>query len=96
VEVDQLRWLTLLLSVAFLGGSAFVARPQAAEAQAQPCVYTLGFRTLRDMIPDIAGDCIENEWHNAENGDGLQRTTRGMMVWRKLDNWTAFTDGYMT
>jgi hypothetical protein len=30
------------------------------------------------------------------NGDGLQSTTRGLMVWRKSDNWTAFTDGFRT
>ncbi|HUX86747.1 MAG TPA: hypothetical protein VMW65_07070, partial [Chloroflexota bacterium] len=30
------------------------------------------------------------------NGDGLQMTTRGMLVWRKADNFTAFTDGYRT
>src|SRR6185295_5840172 len=42
------------------------------------------------------GDCVENEWHNAENGDGLQRTTHGLLVWRAADNWTAFTDGYTT
>src|SRR3954451_3348815 len=48
------------------------------------------------MAPGVVGDCIENEWHNAENGDGLQRTTRGLMAWRKFDKWTAFTDGYMT
>jgi len=33
--------------------------------------------------------------HNPQNGDALQLTTTGgMLVWRKADNWTAFTDGY--
>ncbi|HEX2922589.1 MAG TPA: FxLYD domain-containing protein, partial [Chloroflexota bacterium] len=27
------------------------------------------------------------------NGDSLQKTTTGLMVWRKADNWTAFTNG---
>jgi hypothetical protein len=51
---------------------------------------------------NIVGQCLENEWHNADNGDGLQRTSGrgngsiGMFAWRKADNWTAFTDGYMT
>jgi len=71
-----------------------------------PCVYQLGFATLRGMVVstygDIVGSCLENEWHNADNGDGLQRSSGrgggsiGMMVWRKADNWTAFTDGYQT
>ena len=39
---------------------------------------------------------MENEHHNPENGDGLQRTTTGLMVWRKADNWTAFTNGSRT
>jgi hypothetical protein len=58
--------------------------------------FRLGFKLMAGQIPDTVGEPIENEWHNAENGDGLQRTTRGMMVWRKADNWTAFTDGYLT
>ena len=42
-----------------------------------------------------------NEHHNAQNGDGLQETTAwhgkgGLLVWRKSDNWTAFTDGSTT
>ena len=27
------------------------------------------------------------------HGDALQRTVNGLLVWRKADNWTAFTDG---
>jgi hypothetical protein len=30
------------------------------------------------------------------NGDGLQHTSGGLLVWRKADNWTAFTDGFQT
>src|SRR5512146_2276712 len=67
----------------------------SAQAQAQ-CSYQLGFRVLHDLIPDIAGACVTNEQHNAQNGDGLQFTAKGLMVWRKADNWTAFTDGYRT
>lgn len=58
--------------------------------------YTLGFRALADQIPDIAGEPLQNERHDSPNGDGLQATTNGLMVWRKVDNWTAFTDGYRT
>lgn len=58
--------------------------------------FILGFKTLADMIPDVVGEPLEDEHHNPENGDGLQRTTKGLMVWRKADNWTAFTDGYRT
>lgn len=60
------------------------------------CQFVLGFATLRDLIGhDIVGDCLENE-HYAANGNSEQRTTGGLLVWRKSDNWTAFTDGYRT
>ncbi len=58
--------------------------------------FKLGFKALADLIPDIVGQPLEDERHNAENGDGLQGTTNGLLVWRKADNWTAFTDGYRT
>lgn len=58
--------------------------------------YVLGFKALADQIPEIVGQPIESEHHDSPNGDGLQATTRGLMVWRKADNWTAFTDGYRT
>jgi hypothetical protein len=73
-----------------------VAHSIPVDAQTVDCGFTLGFRTIHDMIPDIVGNCRENEWHNAENGDGLQQTTGGLLVWRKLDNWTAFTNGSVT
>lgn len=92
-----------LLSIALLALIAFSTiqpAPRPAEAQVGGCVFTLGFATLREMIlaqyGDIVGQCLENEWHNAFNGDALQQTTGGLMVWRKADNWTAFTNGYLT
>jgi hypothetical protein len=63
--------------------------------QQQP-VFRLGFAELARLLgPDIVGEPVENE-HYAANGDSQQLTTRGLMVWRKADNWTAFTDGYRT
>jgi hypothetical protein len=56
----------------------------------------LGFKLLHDLIPTIVGNCLDNEQHNPTNGDALQYTTGGLLVWRKADNWTAFTDGYRT
>jgi hypothetical protein len=73
----------------------------AVTVQAQDCNFVLGFATLHDMIPQIVGNCLENEHHNPANGDGLQATTGvngagGLLVWRKADNFTAFTDGFRT
>ena len=62
--------------------------------RAQSCELQSGFKLLHDLLPDIVGECLENEqWV----GDGTrQRTTGGLLVWRRADNWTAFTDGYRT
>ncbi len=73
-----------------------VPAPTAVPAPAAPPAFKLGFATLASLIPDVVGQPVENEHHNAVNGDGLQQTTKGLMVWRKADNWTAFTNGYMT
>ena len=61
--------------------------PGAVEGEPR---FQMGFKLLADMIPEIAGLPLEDERHNALNGDGLQMTTRGLMAWRKADNWTAF------
>ena len=63
-------------------------------SSASTCQFVLGFRTLHDLVPDVVGDCLVEEHHNPDNGDGLQETTRGLLVWRKADNFTAFTNGY--
>ncbi len=60
-----------------------------------PISFRLGFQALADQIPDVVGRPLENE-HYGANGDSLQQTTTGLMVWRKADNWTAFTDGSRT
>ncbi|HEX6513522.1 MAG TPA: hypothetical protein VF157_14560 [Chloroflexota bacterium] len=73
-----------------------LAWPTVASAQtAGPCQYVLGFKTLHDLDPGDIGDCQENQSF-APNGDAQQHTSKGLMAWRKVDNWTAFTNGYMT
>ncbi len=71
------------------------AVPAPAAPPAAPPAFKLGFATLASLIPDIVGQPVENE-HYGANGDSLQQTTTGLMVWRKADNWTAFTNGSMT
>src|SRR5262245_45579839 len=77
------------------GAAPPVAAPPPAAAPTS-CEFKLGFKLLRDQIPPTVGDCLVNEHYNPVNGDSLQETTRGLMVWRKIDNFTAFTDGYRT
>lgn len=76
--------------------------PPPAQAQAgDECEFVLGFATLQSMIPEEVGQCLTNVQYDPATGDGLQHTTAwhgqgGLMVWRKADNWTAFTDGHRT
>ncbi len=80
--------------VALLGFALFLLMPTSVAAA--ECQFVLGFATLRDLIGhEIIGECLENEHHN-EIGDSVQQITGGLLVWRKADNWTAFTDGYRT
>ncbi len=82
------------LSGLILGLLMVLLAPSAVLAA--DCEFVLGFKTLRDLIGhEIVGECLEIE-HHGDNGDGLQQTTGGLLVWRKADNWTAFTDGYRT
>jgi len=86
------RVLAILCMVSLWLSSAAVASAQTAPA----CQFVLGFKTLHDLIPDRVGNCVDNQLF-APNGDAQQHTsTGGLLVWRKVDNWTAFTDGYMT
>jgi Protein of unknown function (DUF4232) len=82
----------VILQALVLFASFVLAMPHTA-AEASPCAFVLGFATLHDLIPSVVGECVDDETHNPDNGDALQLTTNGLLVWRKVDNWTAFTDG---
>ena len=87
-----MRRLFLILIVAMAYGTVLAS---VASAQQQP-QFVFGFKALADMIPNIVGQPLENEHFDPVSGDALQRTTRGLLVWRKADNWSAFTDGTNT
>ncbi|MCY4114092.1 MAG: hypothetical protein OXG33_09180 [Chloroflexi bacterium] len=81
----------LLLAVALIA-LLFSFQPVVA----QDCSFQLGFKALRDLIPDVVGDCLEDERHDPETGTTRQSTSNGELIWRKSDNWTGFTDGSRT
>ena len=86
--------MRLLFVVAFV----LALVPSAVGAQAR-CSFQLGFKAIADQIPGVVGQCLEDEHFNVANGNAEQRTSAhhgqgGLLVWRKSDNWTAFTDGH--
>jgi len=46
-------------------------------AEAADCQFVLGFRTLHGAIPDVVGDCLENEVDGPSSAS--QRTTNGTL-----------------
>jgi hypothetical protein len=92
----NVKKLLVSLGVSLLSTASIVS-PAAAQTgpAAAPCQFVLGFRALHDMAPTNVGDCLDDQ-ASAVNGDAQQQTTNGLLVWRKSDNWTAFTNGYMT
>lgn len=82
------------------GGAAFINDKQLGitvlvAAGAPPCRLILGFATLHQLDPGDIGNCLDDQAF-AANGDAQQHTTKGLLVWRKADNWSAFTNGYRT
>ena len=75
----------ILLALAMTLAPAAVARTV--------CSLTLGFKALHDLLPDVVGECVEDAQVDPATGNLTQRTTNGLLMWRKADNWTAFTDG---
>jgi hypothetical protein len=91
----RLDRLPRLILAALAAWSILLAPSATASSAANNCQFILGFQTLHALIPSIVGNCVDEETH-AANGDALQTTTNGLLVWRKADNFTAFTDGYRT
>ena len=83
---------TRLALLAAMVGLVFAFQP----ALAQDCAFQLGFKALHDLIPDVVGQCVDDEQHNPATGITQQTTTNGRLTWRKADNWTGFTDGQRT
>jgi hypothetical protein len=83
---------------AVLAGITLALQPlNAAEANAgaPACQFKLGFAVLDQALGARVGACLDDESYNG-NGDSVQHAAGGLLVWRRADNWTAFTDGYQT
>ncbi|HEX6512510.1 MAG TPA: hypothetical protein VF157_09450, partial [Chloroflexota bacterium] len=77
-----------LLTFTSLSPAALAAAPRP-----QACEFTLGFKTLHEALPDVVGDC-KNQPIVTDAGDVQQGTVNGLLVWRKADSVTIFTDGF--
>ena len=60
------------------------------------CSFSLGFAALRHLIPRRVGRCLSSARYDPRLAEVLQDTTGGVLIWRKADNWTGFTDGHRT
>ena len=87
--------LKALFAGALLVALAFSFSATLSLAQSAP-EFQLGFKALASQIPDVVGAPTENENFDPSTGNTEQHTTKGLLVWRKGDNWTAFTSGNMT
>jgi uncharacterized protein YkwD len=70
-------------------------QPAPSLAVGPGCQFVLGFQALHDLAPAAISECVDSQAF-AANGDAQQHTTQGLLVWRKADNWTAFTNGAQT
>jgi Pentapeptide repeats (8 copies) len=90
------RRLATLTAATALGAANLLPQPAAAQT-APACSFQNGFAVMaQSLSSDVIGSCRENEHFNAMNGNVEQLTTNGLLFWRKCDNATVFTDGYIT
>ncbi len=91
-----------LVGAAFLPGARPLARPPDAPPAGAPspgaraqegCRIAPGFTALRDLIPAVVGECVEDERPDPLTADAAQRTAGGLLVRRAADGAVAFTDG---
>jgi hypothetical protein len=60
------------------------------------CTFQFGFAALAQQIPGQVGVCLDDERNDPSGGDDIQHTSKGLLVWRKADNVSAFTNGQWT
>ncbi|MBI2954938.1 MAG: hypothetical protein HYY30_11530 [Chloroflexi bacterium] len=96
--------MRFLLALSFLVSALVLTSKAPVWANAGDCEFVLGFKTLHDQIPNVVGECLDNAHFDADLGETLQATTGsrtdgalgGLLVWRKVDNLTWFSDGVNT
>lgn len=86
-----------VVATLMVAGTLVLSTGSADVSGQAGCSFVRGFATLRDLVgAQKVGACLEDERFNGENGNAEQQTAGGLLVWRKADNFTAFTDGATT
>src|SRR5690242_8908745 len=76
----------LILALAWC---CLLAAPPAAAQSQPPCKLSELFAPLQEAGPSEIGLCRGAELSDS-NGDTMQVTSKGLLLWRKADNWTGF------
>lgn len=69
--------------------------PEAAAQGRPACAIDEAFKELRDAAATDIGAC-QGDAMAATNGDLSQRTSKGLLMRRQADNWTAFLNAGWT
>src|SRR5581483_5052764 len=80
-------YVPIVMQLSGAQSTAPLANTPPAAPVASACEFLLGFQVLHDMSPGDIGDCLGNQV-TMPNGDAQQHTTKGLLVWRKIDNAT--------
>jgi hypothetical protein len=77
------------------GATTGIPQPTAAYCQAgQQPAFALGAAALDQQLGDIMGAPLECEHSVSANGDTVQQTTTGLVMYRAATNTVTFTDGW--
>ncbi len=88
-------WKVRRVSIALTAIALWLGLAVPAGYAAEGCQFARGFKGLHDQIPAIVGECLSNE-QDGGGGTRIQRAANGVLVWRQIDNLSAFTDGAQT
>lgn len=86
-------WRRVLVVMAIVVAPLWFGLVRAAPVSAAGCEIVLGFKTLAGAVPAV-GVCLDDAVYDADGA--RQHTTGGLLVWRRADGFTAFTDGANT
>jgi len=91
-----MRCIKVLLQSSLIAAAVTSLLGGGVHADAAPsCQFASGFASLAQQIPQTVATCLAQPSINAK-GDWSQATSAGLLVWRRADNWTGFTDGSRT